>query len=147
MRVTFVCTGNICRSPMAAAVLRHLVADAGLGDQLEVDSYGLGPWHVGEPAQPHARAALVDRGYDPSHSARQMTPEDIPRYDLIVALAAEHERLLRQYDVPVRLLRSYDGEEADVEDPYGGDRADYEAALDVIEPACRALFAELRERV
>lgn len=147
MRVTFVCTGNICRSPMAAAVLRQLVAEAGLAEKIEVDSYGLGPWHVGEPAQPHARTALRDRGYDPAHEARQISAEDVPHYDLIIALAAEHERPLTGQGVPVRLLRSYLGEEADVDDPYGGSRADFDDALDVIEESCRALFAELRSQV
>jgi protein-tyrosine phosphatase len=145
MRILFVCTGNICRSPTAAAVMRKLVADAGLGGEFKIDSAGTGSWHVGEPAQPLATIVADKHGYALTGNARRVTPADIAEHDLVIALDRSHLRALRDMSLDlesrlkVRLL--LDGE--DVPDPYGGDEAEFERSFAVIERGCRELLAEL----
>ena len=159
-RVCFVCTGNICRPPTAEVVFRRLVAEAGFEGEVQVDSAGLGDWHVGQAADERAVRALRVRGYDAAgHSARQFQTTDFAERDLVVALDAGHERALRALARSaadrgkVRLLRSYDPEaaagsgELDVPDPYYGGRAGFEHALDLIESACRGLLAEVQQAV
>jgi protein-tyrosine phosphatase len=157
-RVCFVCSGNICRSPTAEAVFRRLVADAGLADQVAVDSAGMGDWHVGEAADARSAAALRQRGYPPwEHRARQFTRADFAARDLVVALDGGHERDLRALAptaadrAKIRLLRSYDraagSGELDVPDPYYGGPDGFEHVLDLIEEACRGLLAEVRTQL
>ena len=157
-RVCFVCSGNICRSPTAEAVLRRQLAEAGLDGQVVVDSAGLGDWHVGAGADHRAAAALRQRGYPAwEHRARQFSAADFAERDLVVALDAGHERDLLALAPTaadrdkVRLLRSYDSAagtgELDVPDPYYGGPAGFEHVLDLIEEACRGLLAEVRTRL
>lgn len=158
LRVCFVCSGNICRSPTAEAVLRRLLAEAGLADQVVVDSAGLGDWHVGDGADHRSAAALRQRGYPAwEHRARQFRPADFAERDLVIALDAGHERGLRALAptaadrAKVRLLRSYDDaagrDELDVPDPYFGGADGFEHVLDLVEAACRGLLAEVRGRL
>jgi protein-tyrosine phosphatase len=159
-RVCFVCSGNICRSPTAEAVLRRQVTEAGLDGQVVVDSAGLGDWHVGADADHRAAAALRQRGYPAwEHRARQFQASDFAERDLVVALDSGHERSLRALAPTaadrdkVRLLRSYDPEaatgrgELDVPDPYYGNAAGFEHVLDLVEAACRGLLTEVRARL
>src|SRR5258708_14046986 len=96
-RVCFVCTGNICRSPVAEWVLKAKVADAGLSGLVVVDSAGTGDWHAGDPADPRAVRVLARHGYPSRHVARQFEPADFARRDLVVALASGHLRTLRRW--------------------------------------------------
>jgi len=145
MRILFVCTGNICRSPTAEAVMRKLVEDAGLAGEFVIDSAGTGTWHVGEAPQPLAVIVAAKHGYVLEGVARRVEPGDISAYDLIVALDRTHLRQLRDMSLDlesrlkVRLL--LDG--ADVPDPYGRSEAEFEASFEVIERGCRELLAEL----
>jgi protein-tyrosine phosphatase len=157
-RVCFVCSGNICRSPMAEAVLRDLAERAGL-PQVEADSAGTGDWHIGERADLRALRALADGGYPPlEHRARQFDAAWFATHDLVVALDAGHARMLQtwapdaQSRARVRLLRSFDpaigstpsGRDADVADPYyDGDHA-FTQVLQQIETACAGLLAQVR---
>lgn len=152
VRVCVVCAGNICRSPMAEAVLRTKLARAGLGDQVTVDSAGTGNWHTGQPAHVRSTAALRRRGYHLDHSARQFAPGWFGERDLVLALdAANLSDLVRlaPRDLPAGRLRMLcvDGPDAgggtDVPDPYGLDDSAYDHALDLIERACDELVAEL----
>ncbi len=153
-RLCFVCTGNICRSPMAAVVMTRLAgADPDLAGRVAVSSAGTGPWHEGEPMDPRARAVLSTRGYDPTgHVARQVSVGELARVDLLVALDRRHQQTLRSLgsgaglDGRVVLLRSFDhtaGGAVDVPDPYYGDEADFARCLDQVELACRGLAATL----
>jgi protein-tyrosine phosphatase len=151
-RICMVCLGNICRSPMAAAVLRHQLAEAGLGDAVVVESAGTGGWHVGDGADRRARAALVASGYDDTHSARKFVRGFFDDYDLVIAMDTDNLRNLRAIAPSaaardaVRLLRSYDPaapEGAEVEDPYYGGDDGFREVLDQIERACDGLVAEL----
>jgi len=144
--------GNICRSPTAEAVMAKLVADAGLGDRIALDSAGTGGWHAGELPDPRTRAAAAKRGIVMDHRARQLTKHDLDRFDLIVVM--DHDNL-RHVEIMaggrvtpvVRLLRSYDPSapvDAEVPDPYGGGLAGFDDVLDQCERACRGLLAHVR---
>ena len=156
--VCFVCTGNICRSPMAETVLRSIADAAGHGDDLVISSAGTGDWHVGEGADPRTEAALSARGYDGSrHRAKQFGADDFARHDLVVAFDRGHERVLRSWATndsdrsKVRLLLTFDPAVApragvpgtDVPDPYYSDAAMFDTVLDLVEQSCAALFRQI----
>jgi protein-tyrosine phosphatase len=150
-RILFVCLGNICRSPAAEAVFRHLVEQAGLGERFAVDSAGTGAWHVGEQADRRMRAAARSRGIDVTSVARQVTADDFDTFDHILAMDDDNLRALRRLAPPnhrakVRLLRDYDpeGPGEDVPDPYYGDTEHFDEVLDIVDRAGRALLDELR---
>lgn len=154
MKILFVCLGNICRSPTADAVLRKLVADAGLAEEIQTDSAGTGPWHVGRPPDSRAAAAAAGRGYELVGKGRQVSGKDFERFDMLVAMDRYNRADLlgmapgRQARKQVRLLREFDPASAgevdlDVPDPYSGGPRGFEVALDLIESACRGLLAEL----
>lgn len=144
-RIAVVCLGNICRSPMAAAVLRHKVAEAGLEDEVVVSSAGTGDWHVGGGADRRARAALRARGYPDEHRAQQFLRSHFADHDLVLGMDSANVRDLRRIAPDAETgaaIRLFDID-ADVEDPYYGGPSDFEAALDQIERAADVLVAEL----
>jgi protein-tyrosine phosphatase len=155
LRVAMVCSGNICRSPMAETVLRTKLAAAGI-DGVTVDSFGIGPWHVGQPADRRAVAALRERGYEIVHVARVIDAEDLAARDLIVAMEDEHLRAVRRMtrglpEPPeIRLLSSFvddwPGTDDGVPDPYYGGPAEFAHALDLIERGADGIVAELGRR-
>jgi protein-tyrosine phosphatase len=152
VRILFVCMGNICRSPTAEGVMRHLLAEEGLTDEIEVDSAGTGGWHAGSPPDRRATAAARGRGIVLEGTARQVTDEDFETFDLILCADAENVAALRAVAPPgaedrIRLLRSYDPVvegDLDVPDPYYGGDSGFEDVLDQVEAACRGLVVELR---
>ncbi|MDT9695600.1 low molecular weight protein-tyrosine-phosphatase [Streptomyces sp. P17] len=154
-RVCFVCTGNICRSPMAEFVFRARVAEAGLDGLVEVDSAGTGGWHEGDPADPRTVSVLAEHGYDSGHTARQFEASWFARLDLVVALDEGHLKALRrlapteQDAAKVRLLRSYDptaGDDLDVPDPYYGGMEGFEECLAMVEASSTGLLDAVREQ-
>jgi protein-tyrosine phosphatase len=142
--ILFVCTGNICRSPTAEAVLRHLAAEEGL--ELHIQSAGIGDWHVGAAPDERAQHHAQNRGYDLSElRARQVAKEDFARVDLILAMDRGHLRALermapREHRHKVRLFVA--GQ--DVPDPYDGGPEGFEHVLDLVEATCRDLVRELK---
>ncbi|NUR43868.1 MAG: low molecular weight phosphotyrosine protein phosphatase [Streptomyces sp.] len=155
-RVCFVCTGNICRSPMAESVFRARTAEAGLDDRVEVDSAGTGGWHEGDGADPRTVSVLEEHGYDSAHTARQFRPSWFARLDLVIALDHGHLKALRRLAptaedaAKVRLLRSYDisaGDDLDVPDPYYGGMDGFEECLEMVEAASEGLLVAVREHV
>ena len=148
LTIAFICTGNICRSPVAAIIFREHLRRAGLGDLVEVTSAGTGGWHVGDPADPRAARSLADNGYPVEHSAAQVD-EDHLGADLLVALDSGHARALRRLvDDPdrVRLLRSFDpdADGVDVPDPYYGDEEGFALVIRMVEAAVPGLLAWTR---
>lgn len=151
-RVVFVCSGNICRSPMAAAVFAGHVRRAGLAGRVRVSSAGVGPWHVGEPADARAARMLADHGYPTEHVAAQVSEDDLGA-DLLLALDSGHEKALRRMvDEPgrVRLFRSFDPAAAgdlDVPDPYYGGPDGFAEVFAMIEAAVPGLLDHVRQRL
>jgi protein-tyrosine phosphatase len=157
MRVLFVCLGNICRSPTAEGVMRKLVGEAGLEDQVEVDSAGTGSWHVGAKPDPRATAAAAKAGYQLGGRARQVCGEDFDRFDMILAMDRFNAAQLLGLAPggvgaeKVRLLREFDPGSAgewnlDVPDPYDGGERGFRDVVKMIEAACRGLIDELGRR-
>jgi len=152
MRILFVCTGNICRSPTAEAVMRRMAADAGVGDAVKLDSAGLGDWHLDHPPDRRAVAAAERRGYDLSDMrARLVRPADFEAFELIVPMTRDHERELNAMSsgrgAGVRRMLTYapSADRHDVPDPFYGDARGFETMLDLIEDASRGLLAEVRD--
>jgi protein-tyrosine phosphatase len=154
VRIVFVCMGNICRSPTAEGVMRHLLEQEGLTGEIEVDSAGTGAWHAGSPPDRRAAAAARARGIALEGSARQVVEEDFEAFDLLLCADAENVAALRAIapsgtEDRIRLLRSFDpaGDgDLDVPDPYYGGDQGFEDVLDQVQAACRGLLSELRSR-
>jgi low molecular weight protein-tyrosine phosphatase len=149
VHVSFVCTGNICRSPIAALVFTEHLRRAGLSDEVRVTSAGTGPWHVGEPADPRALRVLAEHGYPTDHIAAQVD-EDHLAADLVIAMDAGHARALRGLlvdDERLALFRAFDpdaGADLDVPDPYYGDHRGFVEVLGMVEAAMPGLLDRVR---
>lgn len=158
-RICFVCSGNICRSPMAEVVMARLVEEAGLADVVLVDSAGTGDWHIGERADRRAVQTLGARGYDgATHRAKQFDPHWFRERDLVIGLDRGHQRTLRSWAPDeaarerIHLLRVFDpavgpegGHDLDVADPYYDGLPAFETVLDQIEAACAGLLSRVKQ--
>ncbi len=155
-RVIFVCSGNICRSPMAEVIARSLAGDtnladgSALSDHTEFSSAGTGPWHEGEPMHVNTAAALARGGFpDHPHVAHQFPTARVSRFDLIIALDRRHQQTLRSLGADperVLMLRAFDsaaGAAADVPDPYYGDDAVFDECREMITAGCAGLVTSL----
>lgn len=151
-RVLFVCTGNTCRSVIAAQVLRRELADAGLAG--EVASAGLRVQAEGAAADPRAQDVLRQHGYQTEHLTRQFDPAMLAGYDLVIGLDSMHVLVLRQAAaglasaVPIRLLGSFDPAAQagwDVPDPVTGGPEDYERVLAMVRSAMPGVVAAVRD--
>lgn len=163
LHVSFVCTGNICRSPMADVVFRRLAGDrpmpdgSRLADHLEISSAGTSGWHAGDPMDPRAGSALEGRGYtDHGHVARAFETSWFESTGLVVCMDRGHQQTLLslartragddRHDASLVMLRAFDrraGGAVDVPDPYYGDELDFERCLDMVESGCRGLADHL----
>lgn len=152
VKVLFVCTGNICRSPTAEGVFRHLVAEAGLAGRIETDSAGTHGYHVGEPPDRRSVAAAAKRGVDIGDlRARRVRPADFEEFDLILAMDQGHyDQLIRMAPDGargrVRLFMDYapDAPRREVPDPYYGEGTHFTEVLDLVEAAASGLLDQLR---
>ncbi|MCE7008346.1 low molecular weight phosphotyrosine protein phosphatase [Kibdelosporangium philippinense] len=152
VHLSFICTGNICRSPMAAIVVREHLRREGLEDNVTVTSAGTGSWHVGDAADSRAQKILLDHGYPTSHVAAQVGTEHLSA-DLLLAMDAGHARELRRLvDDPdkIRLFRSFDPAatgDLDVPDPYYGGNDGFQIVLAMIEAATPGLIEWVKENL
>jgi protein-tyrosine phosphatase len=159
-RIGLVCLGNICRSPIAAVVLRQRLAEAGLDNIVEVDSSGTGCWHAGEPMDRRASVVLAGAGYDGSaHRARQFAAHGFGDYDLLLAMDASNLRHLlavapdEESASRTRLFRDYDPragddpDDRDVPDPFYGSDAGFAEVLRIVERTAEQLARRLHERL
>jgi low molecular weight protein-tyrosine phosphatase len=152
-RVLFVCLGNICRSPTAEGVLRHLAAQAAPHLKIEIDSAGTADYHIGAPPDLRSRRAALRRGIDISGlRARQVTQDDFVRFDLILAMDRENLRELEAMKpansrASLKLFLEYapDLNLSDVPDPYYRDAGVFEEVLDLTTAASRGLLASLEK--
>ena len=155
-RITVVCLGNICRSPIGEAVLRTRILEAGLSDRVEVDSAGTGDWHVGQGANPRSVAVLTAHGYPLAHTARQITPEWFADIDLVLVMDeanyADVQRLMARgaATAEVRMMRSFDPTlghlsephpDLAVPDPYYGGPEDFLEVLRMVEDSSGGVVA------
>lgn len=157
LRLLFVCLGNIIRSPLAAALFRKMAQERGVAHKYEVDSAGLGPWHVGEPADPRMRRVAARHGvaYD-EHRARLFRKADLQAFDLILVMDRDNwarimsiASLHPEYRAKIRLLREFDpegGPQAEVPDPYYDGVEDFERVYEIIERSVAGLLDALETR-
>ncbi|WP_018700948.1 low molecular weight protein-tyrosine-phosphatase [Amorphus coralli] len=146
--ILFVCLGNICRSPIAAGVMRSLVADA--QPPIAVDSAGVGPWHVGKAPDGRAIATAQRRGVDLADDrARMLAEDDFRTFDLILAMDAQvladvWQRAPADATAQIGLFRKVaEDVDRDVDDPYYGGDDGFERVYDEIETAAKTLLENL----
>lgn len=150
IKLLFVCHGNICRSPMAERVMKHLVAQAGLVDKYEIASAAMQTDAIGSPLYPPARRELAAHGIDgDGHRARLMTKADYAHYDLVLGMDEENRDDFmwltgNDPDGKFRLLMSYTGVNRDVADPWY--TRDFTATWNDVWSGCSALLAQLEAR-
>lgn len=151
--VLFVCLGNICRSPTAHGVFQKLVDDAGLNQQISVDSAGTAAWHAGKAPDARSSQHALQRGFDLSSlRARQAVTEDFERFDYIFAMDADNLHNLSaiapaEHQGHLGLLLDFaEGvSEREVPDPYYGNGQGFERVLDLVENACTHLLANIKQ--
>lgn len=150
VRVLFVCLGNICRSPMADGIFRHLVSEAGLADQFEIDSAGTSSYHVGEESHRGTRRVLAANGIQYSHRSRQVRGRELNDWDYLIAMDGSNlsnlERMADGFEGQMGLLLDYASGVGirEVPDPFYVGR--FEEVFDLVEQGCRGLLAHIREK-
>lgn len=157
MKLLFICLGNICRSPAAEGIMRQMVEERALSNDIIVDSAGIGSWHVGEMPDPRMRKHAARRGYDLSPlRARQFRADDFQKFDYIIVMDDENyhdvmerggvyadaRKVLRMKDYFIR----YKGQQS-VPDPYYGGAEGFERALNLIEDGCEGLLKDLVNKI
>lgn len=150
LSILFVCMGNICRSPTAEGVFRHMARQAGLEERFEIDSAGTHAYHVGKAPDARAQEAARRRGYDLSGlRGRQVCQADFANFDLLLAMDRDNQQNLLHVCPPelrhkIRLLLEFSRgfEEKEVPDPYYGGAQGFERVLDMVEDAARGLLEQ-----
>ena len=153
-KLLFVCLGNICRSPAAEGIMKHIVNENGCQDDFLIDSAGIGSWHVGQLPDARMRRHGNAHGYNFNSRARQICREDFNDFDLIIVMDRENYRtvtsmaLTQEAKAKVVMMADYlrhHNNQSTVPDPYyGGDR-DFEFVIELLEDACQGLFDDLKQ--
>jgi protein-tyrosine phosphatase len=150
--VLFVCSGNICRSPLAQGVFENIARREGLEDLIFVDSAGTGAWYVGSPPDERAQRSASLRGLDlSSQRARRITPEDCENYDYIITMDEDNYSAVSSLCRGSAVVRAFldfatNSLEREVPDPYYGGPDGFEYVLDLVEDASEGLLADIRAR-
>lgn len=153
MRLLFVCLGNICRSPAAEAIMSQLLENVGQSDTI-CDSAGTSSFHQGEKPDKRMRAALEARGYRYRSVSRPVTPQDFYDFDLILAMDRQNQADLKRMcpeshlAQKIKLMCEFrqDKSVTEVPDPYYGGTEGFDHVIDLLEEACRGLWAFLQSR-
>jgi protein-tyrosine phosphatase len=152
VKVLFVCLGNICRSPLGAAIMKKRVRDLNLADFIEVDSCGTSNYHIGDGADPRTIANARKNGVAIEHCARQLTAEDLDRFDYIFAMdKSNYQNIMRlangrPVDNKVMLLREFDPKgRGEVPDPYYGDERLFQEVFDIVNRSVDAFLDHIRK--
>ena len=152
IKILFVCLGNICRSPAAEGIMRHLVEVKGCSHRIVVDSAGIGSWHVGQLPDYRMRSHGARHGYDFNSRARQFSVEDFLKFDYIVGMDEENmrdiQRKARNNSDKSKIICMADylsrhPHHHEIPDPYYGSDKDFELVIDLLEDACEQLFIAL----
>ena len=151
VRVLFVCMGNICRSPLAESIFRHLATERGVEHRFEIDSAGTTGYHEGDPPDRRSVATARARGVEVVGRSRPILPDDLHAWDYVIVMDAENrahvDRMLAATGGGARVhrLREWDpeGGHADVPDPYYGGSRGFEDVHDIVERSCAALLDHL----
>lgn len=151
IRILFVCMGNICRSPLAEAVFRHLARERGVEDRFEIDSAGTSGYHEGDPPDRRSVATARGRGVTVTGASRPLSERDLQEFHYVIVMDAENrshvDRLRATFggEARVHRLREWDPERSglDVPDPYYGGVRGFEDVHDIVERSCRALLDHL----
>lgn len=152
IKVLFVCLGNICRSPMAEAVFQHLVNEAGLSDQFEIDSAGTGGWHAGEQAHHGTRNILKVKNIPYDGRARQLMRDELEEYDYVLAMDKSNLTNILRFGEPenteIALFLSYAIQNGtinvdEVPDPYFTNNFDY--TYELVHKGSQALLDHIRQ--
>ena len=151
LRVLFVCMGNICRSPLAESVFRHLVRERGVEDRFEIDSAGTSGYHAGDPPDPRSVATARARGIEVAGCSRPLDGRDLHEFHYLIVMDAENRAFVDRLRAVgggaarVHRLREWDpaGGSLDVPDPYYGGGRGFEEVQDIVERSCAALLEAL----
>jgi protein-tyrosine phosphatase len=146
-RILFICAGNICRSPLAEGIFRHIVMNADRAEEFEIDSAGTGGWHQGDAPDRRSIAVAAANGIDISaRRARRISAEDFDRFHLILAMDHDNLRNLKKFASPsaegrLHLFSRFTLDTAeDIPDPYYGRREDFEAVYAMLFAGCSRLL-------
>ena len=154
--ILFICLGNICRSPAAEGIMKHIVEEKGVADAFEIDSAAIGPWHIGELPDSRMRRCGAGHGYTFNSRARQLTSDDFGHFDLIIGMDHENIRAIkakvRNHDdeQKIRLMADYlrhHPNHSTIPDPYYGGERDFELVIELLEDACETLAEELIQKL
>ncbi|MGB2927081.1 MAG: low molecular weight protein-tyrosine-phosphatase [Limnothrix sp.] len=154
-KLLFVCLGNICRSPSAENIMRHLVAEAGLSDQIHCDSAGTSSYHVGAAPDRRMQGAARKQGIKLVGQSRQFTRADFENFDLIVAMDNENYRNIvsldaeRKYGQKVVMMCDYadNFRDSEVPDPYYGGDSGFDHVIDLLMDACSGLLKTVKQEL
>ncbi|MEN3941911.1 low molecular weight protein-tyrosine-phosphatase [Prosthecobacter sp. SYSU 5D2] len=154
-KLLFVCLGNICRSPAAEGVMRRVITEAGLAEQVFIDSAGTAGWHTGKRADQRMMNAATARGFELTSFARQVQDADLGEYDLILVMDRSNQQDLRAFDreslhaAKVRLFCEFCSlhEESEVPDPYYGGPEGFDKVLDLLEDGCAGILKHIRQHL
>ena len=153
-RILFVCLGNICRSPLAESVFRHLARERGVEELFEIDSAGTSGYHDGDPPDARSVATARARGVEVCGVSRKLTGEDLHRFDYVIGMDRENRANIARLQASsgggarVHLLREWDpeGGSPDVPDPYHEGKRGFEEVHDIVERSCAAFLDDLLQR-
>ena len=147
-KLLFVCLGNICRSPSAENIMNHLIKEAGWEDKITCDSAGTSGYHIGASPDRRMSSAAKKRGLKLEGKARKLTPSDLQRFDLILAMDRENYQDILyldregKYEDKVRLICDFANHKTDKEipDPYYGGQDGFNYVMDLLFDACGGLL-------